>query len=141
MEIPGDLNPAIRTELIGDRFNGTGGEVLFIIEEYLDVETAYVGELAGKAPDVETYARRFEIELANSDNYDVVSNELFTTDSGLEARILRFSESDGTVQWSHLSYFYGDDLGFGATYGAFSARYEEIEESILKAFRSFVILE
>jgi len=141
MEIPGDLNPAIRTELIGDRFNGTGGEVLFIIEEYLDVETAYVGELAGKAPEVETYARRFEIELANSDNYDVVSNELFTTDSGLEARILRFSESDGTVQWSHLSYFYGDDLGFGATYGAFSARYEEIEESILKAFRSFVILE
>jgi hypothetical protein len=141
MVIPGDMNPATRTELIGDRFNGPGGEVLFIIEEYLDVETAYVGELAGKTPNVETYARRFEIELEKSDIYVLVSNEAFTTESGLEARILRFSESDGAVQWSHLSYFHGDDLGFGATYGAFSTRYEEIEESILEAFRTFVILE
>jgi hypothetical protein len=141
MEIPGDMNQSTRTELIGDRFNGTGGEVLFIIEEYLDVDTAYVGELAGKSPDVETYARRFEIELEQSDTYDIVSNEVFTTDSGLEARILRFTESDGAIQWSHLSYFSGDDLGFGATYGAFSARYQEIEDSILEAFRSFVILE
>jgi hypothetical protein len=141
MELPGDMTQSTRMELIGDRFNGPGGEVLFIIEEYLDVETAYVGELAGKTPDVETYARRFEIELEKSDDYDVVSNEPFTTDSGLEARILRFSESDGAIQWSHLSYFSGDDLGFGATYGAFSARYEEIKDSILEAFRSFVILE
>jgi hypothetical protein len=141
MEIPGNMSQSTRTELIGDRFNGTGGEVLFIIEEFLDVETAYVGELAGKTPDIETYARRFEIELEASDSYEVVSNEPFTTDSGLDARILRFSESDGAIQWSHLSYFYGDDLGFGATYGAFTARYEEIEESILEAFRTFVILE
>ena len=141
MDIPGDMSQSTRTELIGDRFNGSGGEVLFIIEEYLDVETVYVGELAGKTPDVETYARRFEIELEKSDAYDVVSNEAFTTDSGLKARILRFSESDGAVQWSHLSYFHGAELGFGATYGAFSARYEEIEESILEAFRTFVILE
>ena len=141
MDIPGDMSQSTRTELIGDRFNGSGGEVLFIIEEYLDVETVYVGELAGKTPDVETYARRFEIELEKSDAYDVVSNEAFTTDSGLKARILRFSESDGAVQWSHLSYFHGDELGFGATYGGFSARYEEIEESILEAFRTFVILE
>lgn len=141
MEIPADMNPATRTELIGDRFNGAGGEVLFIIEEYLDVETVYVGELEGKTPDVETYARRFEIEIEKSGTYEMVSNEAFTTESGLEARILRFSESDGAVQWSHLSYFHGDDLGFGATYGAFTARYEEIEESILEAFRSYLILE
>ena len=141
MDIPGDMSQSARTELIGDRFNGSGGEVLFIIEQYLDVETVYVGELAGKTPDVETYARLFEIELEKSDTYDVVSNEAFTTDSGLVARIIRFSESDGAVQWSHLSYFHGDDLGFGATFGAFSARYEEIEESILEAFGTFVILE
>ena len=141
MDIPGDMSQATRTELIGDRFNGSGGEVLFITEEYLDVETVYVGELAGKVPDVETYARRFEIDLEKDDAYDVVSNEVFTTDSGLDARILRFSESDGAIQWSHLSFFLGDDLGFGATFGAFSARYEEIEESIVETFRTFAILE
>ena len=32
MEIPGDMNQSTRTELMGDRFNGTGGEGLFIID-------------------------------------------------------------------------------------------------------------
>jgi hypothetical protein len=141
MVVPGGLRDAPRTEFGGEAFSGTGGEMLFIIEEYLDVETAYVGELAGKAPNAETYARRFEIEIEKSEVYEIVSNEAFITDSGLEARLIRFTESDGDIQWAHLSYLHADDFGFGATYGAFTGRYNEIEDAIFEAFRSFEIVD
>jgi hypothetical protein len=141
MDVPANLKSAPRTYLTGESYSGGGGAALFIVEEYLDVETAFEGELSGKSPDVDTYARRFEIELDESGTYQVLSNESFTTDSGLEAHLIRFSEADGDVQWAHLSYFHGDDLGFGASYGAFASRYEEIEADIMTAFRSFRIVE
>ena len=141
MVVPGSLRDAPRTEFGGEAFSGTGGEVLFIIEEYLEVETAFVGELDGEDPNVETYARRFEIELEKSDTYEIVSNEPFTTDSGLEARLIRFTESDGDIRWAHLSYLHGDDSGFGATYGAFTGRFDEIKDAIFEAFKSFEIVD
>lgn len=141
MGVPANLKVAPRTDLTGESYTGSGGDALFIIEEYLDVAAAFVGELTGKTPDAETYAQRFEIELAKSATYEVLSNESFTTDSGLVARLIRFSEADGDVQWAHLSYFHADDLGFGATYGAFATRYEVIEDDIMTAFRSFSIAE
>lgn len=141
MVVSTDLKPSPRTQLGGEAFNGTGGEALFIIEERLDVETAYVGELEGVAPNTESYARRFEIELGTSDIYSFVSNEPYTTDSGLEARLIQFTESDGAIKWLHLSYLHGEDFGFGASYGGFTARFDEIEDDILSSFKSFDIVE
>ena len=141
MAVPGDLRPAPRNELMGETFNGTGGEALFIIEEYLDVEEAFVGELAGADPDAVTYARRFQIEIEKSGTYEVLSNEPFTTDSGLQARLILFTEAEGAVKWAHLSYLHGDDFGFGASYGGYTERYDEIEDAIMASFRSFAIVE
>ena len=141
MQVPGALRSAPRMELMGETFNGAGGEALFIVEEYVDPETDVVGELSGKTASVETYAKRFEIALREDGIYEIASNEAFTTESGLEARLIRFSESDGDVLWAHLSFLHGEDEGFGATYGAFAKRFGEIEDAILAAFRSFDIVE
>ncbi|MCH7642316.1 MAG: hypothetical protein IIC30_03465 [Chloroflexi bacterium] len=141
MQIPGELRSAPRTRLMGETFNGPGGEALFIVEEYLDPETDFVGELFGQAVNVQTYARRFEIALDDDGIYEIASNEAFTTASGLEARLIRFSESDGDVRWLHLVFLHGDDEGFGATYGALAGRFAEIEDAIMAAFRSFDIVE
>lgn len=141
MQVPADLRSAPRLELVGETFNGTGGEALFVLEEYVDPGTAFVGDLAGLAPSVETYAKRYETVLNDEGLYDVGSNESFTTDSGLETRLIRFTQSEGEVLWLHLSYLHGEDVGFGATYGAFAARFAEIEDAILAAFRSFDIVE
>ncbi|MBT3941613.1 MAG: hypothetical protein HOF43_02695 [Chloroflexi bacterium] len=141
MDLPALLSASPRTELGGEAYAGGGGEALFVIEEHLDVETTYVGDLEGVEPSPQSYARRFEIELENSDIYSIVSNEPFTTDSGLEAHLIQFTEADGAINWLHLSYLHGEDFGFGASYGGFHARFEEIEDDILSTFKSFDIVE
>ena len=140
MVLPSALKASPRTELGMEAFKTSGGEALFIVEEDLDVDSAYVGELEGVSPDTNSYARRFEIDLGVSGQYTVLSNEPYTTDSGLEARLIQFTEAEGDIRWMHLSYLHEEDFGFGASYGSSSDRFGDIEGEILSAFKSFDII-
>lgn len=140
MVLPSALKASPRTELGMEAFKTSGGEALFIVEEDLDVDSAYVGELEGVSPDTNSYARRFEIDLGVSGQYTVLSNEPYTTDSGLEARLIQFTEAEGDIRWMHLSYLHEEDFGFGASYGSSSDRFGDIEGEILSSFKSFDII-
>ncbi|MDA1256563.1 MAG: hypothetical protein O3C10_01760 [Chloroflexi bacterium] len=143
MELPGGFRSTPRTLLTGESLSGAGGEAMFIVEEYVGPEIDVTGAFEGVGATVENYATRFEavIALDETANYEIASNEPFTTESGIEARLVRFSHSNGEVQWLHLSYLHGEDVGFGASYGAPAERFAETEEAILAAFRSFDIVE